>query len=109
MFLIAFTCSVASITSASTFQCSDRVHVQLAAVRPAMAATAGPNPLLAQRLRCQGFDSKTPGQLVATCRFQSGEDVGCSLVSKGLASEDVNKQRKYELPTCGERAALRAG
>ena len=107
MFLIAFTCAVASVSSASTFQCSDRTHVQLAAVRPVMAAGAGPRTLIAQKLRCQGFDSKMPGQLIATCRFVGGKDVGCAMVEQGLAREVAHKQRRYELPTCAERAAIK--
>ncbi|CAM3066797.1 hypothetical protein SPAN111604_02050 [Sphingomonas antarctica] len=107
MFLIAFTCSVAAVTSAGSFQCTDSTRVQLAAVRPVVSASAAPVMLIAQKLRCQGFDSKVPGQLVATCRFQSGEDVGCSLVSQGVAREDANKQQRYDLPTCGERAEAR--
>jgi hypothetical protein len=106
MFLIAFTCAVASVSSASTFQCSDRTHVQLAAVRPVSPATVNPETLVAQKLRCQGFDSKAAGQLIATCRFVGGQDVGCALVDKGLLTEVANKQKKYELPTCAQRAAL---
>ena len=107
MFLIAFTCAVASVSSPSTFQCSDRTQVELAAVRPVAAAGSSPNTLIAQKLRCQGFDSKAAGQLVATCRFVGGKDVGCALVEQGLAREVAHKQRKYELPTCAERAALK--
>jgi endonuclease YncB( thermonuclease family) len=107
MFLIAFTCAVASVSSASTFQCSDRTHVQLAAVRPVVAAGAVPETLVAQTLRCQGFDTKGAGQLIATCRFVGGADVGCAMVDKGLATEVAHKQRQYELPSCAQRAALR--
>jgi hypothetical protein len=107
MFLIAFTCSVASMTSASAFQCSDRTNVQLAAIRPITSVVAPSNTLIAQRLKCQGFDSKGAGHLIATCRLPTGEDLGCALVNKGLANEVVQKQRQYELPTCRERAAPR--
>ena len=107
MFLIAFTCSVASMTSASTFQCSDHTNVQLAAVRSIAVAPSPANTLVAQRLQCQGFDSPGAARLVATCRFQSGEDVGCSLVRKGLAREDRPGLRQYKLPTCRERAEWR--
>lgn len=106
MFLVAFTCAVASVSSASNFQCTDRTHVQLAAVKP-IAAEATPATLLGQKLQCQGFDSKRPGHLIATCRIVGGRDVGCLLVDKGMLAEVVDKQRKYELPSCAERAALR--
>ncbi len=108
MFLIAFTCAVASVSSASTFQCSDRTQVELAAVRPVAAAAASPQMLVARKLRCQGFDSKGAGQLIATCRFVDGADVGCALVAGGAATEIADKQRRYELPTCAQRVALRA-
>jgi hypothetical protein len=107
MFLIAFTCAVASVSSANNFRCSDNTRVQLAAVKP-IAAEEPPATLLGQKLRCQGFDSNGPGKLIATCRIVGGADVGCLLVDKGLLAEVADKQRKYELPSCAQRAALRS-
>jgi hypothetical protein len=106
MFLIAFTCAVASVSSANNFQCTDRTRVQLAAVKP-LAVEESPGMLTGQKLRCQGFDSKGPGHLIASCRFVGGGDVACSLVDRGLLAEVADKQRKYELPSCAQRAALR--
>ncbi len=105
MFLLAFICAVTSVSAPGTFRCSDHTRVQLAAVRPVARGQVSA-ALVAQTLRCQGFDSKGPGHLIATCRFSSGEDVGCSLVRDGIVAEDLRKQRHYELPTCDERAAL---
>ena len=82
--------------------------MQLAAVRPVVATAANPEALVAQTLRCQGFDTKGAGQLIATCRFVGGADVGCAMVEKGLATEVADKQRRYELPSCAKRAELQA-
>jgi hypothetical protein len=109
MFLIAFTCAVASVSSASSFQCSDKTQVQLAAVRAAAPVSLSVvSALNAQRLRCQGFDSNGPGHLIATCRFANGSFVGCTMVEKGLAVELPERQRHYGLPSCAQRAARRA-
>lgn len=106
MFLIAFTCAVASVSSAGNFQCSDRTQVQLAGVRPVASATASAAPALTeQKLRCQGFDSNGPGHLIATCRFADGTFVGCTMVAKGFATEALDRKRHYGLPTCAERKA----
>lgn len=107
MFLISFACSVAAITSPTSFRCGDHTHVQLAAVRPNARGSGLPNTLVAERLRCQGFDSKNAGELIATCRFQSGDDVACNLVTKGIAQEIPGKQRRYELPSCREREMMK--
>ena len=106
MFLVAFACSVATVTSPNSFKCSDRTHVELAAVKPAHGDDA-PNILVSKKLRCRGFDSRGGERLIATCRFPDGRDVGCALVSRGVLTEVVRKQRRYELPSCALREALR--
>ena len=106
MFLVAFVCSVTSITSANSFKCGDRTHVELAAVKPARGDKP-PTTLLSKKLRCQGFDSRGPKRLIATCRFADGRDVGCALVGQGIVTEVARKQRRYELPSCAFRAALK--
>lgn len=106
MFLVAFACSVATVTSPNSFLCSDHTHVELAAVKAARNDEAA-SILRAKKLRCQGFDSRGAERLIATCRFADGRDVGCALVSQGVVTEVARKQRRYELPSCAVRAALR--
>ena len=105
MFSVAFACSVATITAPNAFTCSDRTHVELAAVKPVHGDA--PSILVSKKLRCQGFDSRGAGRLIATCRFADGRDVGCALVSKGVVTEVARQQRRYELPSCALREALR--